>query len=87
MSLEAGRCPLCGTKAELKYVPAIEIMRAIAELKKRIRVRPVKPHNLEEEVARLRAALEQIASCTSNCEGDIVHIARKALLLEGPRGG
>lgn len=35
---------------------------------------------LEEQIAQLRAALGSIASCTSYHEGDVVDIARKALM-------
>lgn len=33
----------------------------------------------DDEIKRLRAVLEQIASCDSHHAGDVVHIARQAL--------
>lgn len=43
------------------------------------KTRKEREQRLRERVAKLEAALEQIASCEKRCDGDVVDIARKAL--------
>lgn len=56
--------------------------KAFAEMDQRRR----RIDDLEDEVARLRDALDQIASCEKRIDGDVVDIARRALAA-GEGGG
>ena len=82
-SVEAALAYAEGFQAALKQVEnakVAQLIEMVNGLNARLAFERAQVAALEGRIAQLRAALGSIASCTSYHEGDVVDIARKALM-------